>query len=367
MQRKLLAAWAALFPGIILACGAVDSFPTGPPQNWNREAGPGRDAAASGGLLVGCDLFDPAKVYALGGLTPGNRPYTASVDPLSGAWCGVVIDFAFDPSLRGATLRSDGRMILATTRTLRIFSRDANLFFDDERQSYVDAAVGWSFEDGGSAALNDIPLATGCEDEGISDVFAWPDTGESAAQCNGSFVTPNGGKTPVPAGRVRALGFSRRVLVTALPEGGSSPVLTMFDRTGKATAFPSVRFRRLFTVRAAPDGFLVASEAFTGELELWDLSVDGSASRRGAYGSFPEEPAELQADYFVESASTDPTHRSAMTPDGTLYQIASTSNAKQKFYVLKRPLAPAMPELVYDDEDKPVRLDGPRARLVTGP
>lgn len=330
MRKTFLIVVLAIAPAIVVACNAEQS-------SYTRYAQPDyADAATTGGLLIGCDTYDPAKVYAFGILTPSRGgENTATADLETGNWCGIVndsLESGGGPAKHARpALRPDGRLLYARRgqdHHVYVFARDANLL-------YGGSLYGWSFKDGEAAVDNDAPVATACAGV-ISGVLIWPDSGEAAVRCNGELIAKDGRRI-APNGLVHSLGFTSHALATVLIDASAPSRLAIFDGTGTPTPFPTApNVGRVFGVRARADGFLVAvAHPATGAAELWQYGFDGMASRIGVYAAIPWAQRIDSSSELPDALSRD----SAIDAAGTLYQIAgaaSTRDGSDRAYVVQR-------------------------------
>jgi hypothetical protein len=330
------------------------------------------DPASIKGQLVGCDTYDPARVYALTTLRPSKWVATVSVDLETGAWCGVVRD---QISVTAAALRPDGKLVSGERYVLNVFTRDPSLHFEER--------YGWALAGPGVGLDNDPQIATRCDDS-FFDLFVWPETGEAAVGCLSGFganpvITSGGRVVSPPNAIVHSVGYAGHALASVpIDPLRSERPLAIIDAMGNVTYLPQdllLGRQEVLGARARPDGFLAALRVQpASDVELWKFAFDGTSIRVGVYADLPLQippPAGVPNARIMASYELGDRRRvqSALDADGVLYQFAGDNTYapySTKAYVVKRPLAPGATVIAFDDSKAPIPLSSP-SRLITGP
>lgn len=319
------------------ASGGAKSTGTSGGASTKGDGGATATGGKGGGTIPGgATKLDPSEVYLLGTLSVeqlgfGALAHWSTPNTYSAGFPAIVNNL----QLLGTDL-----LYLSSTEEIRKYVPD---LVSSDKLSAVEYPK--------SALANDPILDTPpCSPDtaGPKQFFTGPE-GDLIYLCP-DFTWYADGEALVPETQAMlALGYDRLALIISTASDLS--VLDLKDgtrtRVDMASALP-------LAVRSTPGGFFVATyQSSPDQVELWEVSADGSATELGEY---PAPPGESQTGFAA-----------ALNADNELFQIGIKTQASQTVVVLKRTLK-GDAAMIYDGGTAPnVKMSGIPSLLLTGP
>jgi len=294
-------------------------------------------------------LADPDHVHLLGTLSPGTSGFEVLMDlQEQSLYLMGLTDVS--PPFRLAVIRGlDGTVFFEDTA-----GQVRQLEADGEGYDVYRGVCRYPLH----ALHNDpvVPFTQCAELPSHISLFSAPEGNAVVVECAmmGGYVDSDGLRVYDGPHRLLAIGRGRRLLLVGrqttapqslliqTPDGTLHTVTGLPDGDGSAVA----------AIRSTAQGFMLAVALADGPRELWDISDNGTATRRGVYAAFPDTPA---------------SHRVALDAQGALYLLGN-------FYrdggfvdaVVRLGFAPLEPVDVFvESSASPVKIHS--GALVTGP